>query len=72
MLSIQRRRGRQPVEGKLRIISNLFFVLGGSALVAISYNLFLLPNQIASGGVSGLATIVYETIGIAPHLIYGR
>ncbi|GAK02608.1 hypothetical protein JCM19037_853 [Geomicrobium sp. JCM 19037] len=68
MLSIQRRRGRQPVEGKLRIITNLFLVLGGSALVAISYNLFLLPNQIASGGVSGFATIIYETVGIAPHL----
>ncbi|MFB4161689.1 YitT family protein [Geomicrobium sp. JSM 1781026] len=68
MLSIQKRRGRQPVEGKLRIITNLFLVLGGSALVAISYNLFLLPNQIASGGVSGFATIIYETVGIAPHL----
>ena len=29
----------------------------GSALVAIAFNLFLLPNSIASGGVSGISTI---------------
>ncbi|GAJ97550.1 YitT family protein [Geomicrobium sp. JCM 19055] len=59
---------RQPLEGNARFFLNLFLVLTGSALVAISYNLFLLPNQIASGGVSGFATIVYNTMGIAPHI----
>ena len=34
------------------------FVLVGSALVAIAFNVFLLPNQIASGGVSGISTIL--------------
>ncbi|WP_420541528.1 MULTISPECIES: YitT family protein [Guptibacillus] len=29
----------------------------GSAIVAIAFNLFLLPNSIASGGVSGISTI---------------
>ena len=32
-------------------------VMVGSALVAIAFNLFLLPNSIASGGVSGISTI---------------
>ncbi|HEO8420535.1 YitT family protein [Niallia sp. FSL W8-0635] len=33
------------------------YVLIGSAIVALSFNLFLLPNNIASGGVSGISTI---------------
>lgn len=31
----------------------------GTALVAISTSLFLLPNQLSSGGFSGIATITY-------------
>lgn len=35
----------------------------GSALTALSLNMFLVPNKIAAGGVSGLATILYYTYG---------
>ena len=31
----------------------------GSAIMAFGIALFLLPNQLSSGGVSGLATIAY-------------
>ncbi|WP_078430931.1 YitT family protein [Alkalihalobacterium alkalinitrilicum] len=41
-------------------------ILLGSAIVAIAFNLFLLPNRIASGGVSGISTIVYDVFGIEP------
>lgn len=35
----------------------------GSAIMAIGIALFLLPNQLSSGGVSGLATITYYVLG---------
>ncbi|MCA0986842.1 YitT family protein [Guptibacillus algicola] len=40
-----------------RQIFEYISVLIGSAIVAIAFNLFLLPNSIASGGVSGISTI---------------
>lgn len=40
-----------------RQILEYISVLIGSAIVAIAFNLFLLPNSIASGGVSGISTI---------------
>jgi uncharacterized membrane-anchored protein YitT (DUF2179 family) len=36
----------------------------GVVLVAISLNLFLVPNQIAPGGFSGLATLLHYAIGV--------
>nr|WP_233275746.1 YitT family protein [Salibacterium aidingense] len=52
----------------LQVTLNTFFILAGSMILAVSYNLFLLPNRIASGGLSGFATIVYEVTGIEPAL----
>ncbi|NPC94300.1 YitT family protein [Bacillus sp. WMMC1349] len=34
------------------------YILIGSAIVAVTFNMFLLPNQIAAGGVSGISTIL--------------
>ena len=39
-------------------------IIIGTALVAISTSLFLLPNQLSSGGFSGIATIVYYLLKI--------
>ena len=44
-------------------------VLVGSAIVAIAFNVFLLPNQIAPGGVSGISTIVYAKLGLEPAFV---
>ena len=44
-------------------------VLVGSAIVAIAFNVFLLPNQIAPGGVSGISTIVYAKLGFEPAFV---
>jgi len=40
-------------------IRNLILVVIGSFVMAISYNMFLVPAKIAPGGVSGAATIIY-------------
>lgn len=50
---------------KLRkIIIQAIQISVGTALIAISTSLFLLPNQLSSGGFSGLATITYYLFGI--------
>ncbi|WP_019243070.1 MULTISPECIES: YitT family protein [Bacillus] len=41
-------------------------VLLGAAVIAITFNVFLLPNKIASGGTSGISTIVASQFGIEP------
>ena len=43
-------------------------VLTGITLVAIAISMFLVPNKIVNGGASGLATIIYYTIGIKPSI----
>ena len=46
------------------IIIQLLQIIVGTALVAMSTSLFLLPNQLSSGGFSGIATIVYYLLKI--------
>ncbi|WP_438447371.1 YitT family protein [Gorillibacterium sp. sgz5001074] len=38
-------------------------LVAGSLLIALSFNLFLKPNQVASGGVTGISVIVLELFG---------
>ncbi|WML46927.1 YitT family protein [Neobacillus sp. PS3-34] len=45
------------------------FVLIGSAIIALAFNVFLLPNKIASGGVSGISTILHSTLGWEPAYV---
>lgn len=35
----------------------------GSAICALAFNMFLVPNKIAPGGVSGVATVLYHQFG---------
>lgn len=44
-------------------------VLIGSAIIALAFNVFLLPNQIASGGVSGISTILLSVFGWEPAYV---
>ena len=44
-------------------ISEYIYVLLGAFIVALAFNGFLFPNQIASGGVSGISTILYGLFG---------
>lgn len=43
----------------------------GSFITAMGVSLFYIPAKIVSGGVSGLATVAFHTIGVAPGLVYG-
>ena len=44
-------------------ILEYIFVIVGAAVIAIGFNLFLFPNQVASGGVSGISTILHGLFG---------
>src|SRR5690625_4033888 len=48
---------------------DLFYIIVGSFLLSFSFQVFLLPNDIISGGVSSLSIIIYEITGLAPALI---
>ncbi|MCM3727670.1 YitT family protein [Neobacillus cucumis] len=54
---------------KLRVAFEYLFVLIGAAIIAITFNVFLLPNQVASGGVSGISTILKGVFGWEPAYV---
>ncbi|WP_100405437.1 YitT family protein [Bacillus solitudinis] len=62
----KRRRNQHPRSPLTQHAIDYTYILVGSAIVAITFNLFLLPNKIASGGVSGISTIVNYVGGIEP------
>ena len=42
----------------------------GVAIVALAVSLFYTPNKIVSGGVSGISTVLFHTIGIMPGVSF--
>lgn len=62
-------RNRGPVNPKAAMLKDYLSVLAGAAIVAISFNVFLLPNEVASGGVSGISTILYGVFGWTPAFV---
>jgi uncharacterized membrane-anchored protein YitT (DUF2179 family) len=59
-------RTENPV---LQLILEYLNIIIGSAVVALAFNLFLLPNKVASGGVSGISTILYTLLGWEPAYV---
>lgn len=54
---------------KTRIAIDYILVLIGAAIIAIAFNVFLLPNEVASGGVSGISTITKSVLGWEPAYV---
>lgn len=50
-------------------IVEYLYVIVGAAIIAIGFNVFLLPNQVASGGVSGISTILHGLFGWNPGIV---
>lgn len=44
-------------------VMEYIFVIVGAAVIAFGFNVFLFPNQVASGGVSGISTILHGLFG---------
>lgn len=51
-------------------IKTILYTLIGTALTGFAISAFLTPNKVVCGGVSGLSTILYQTLDIAPGLSY--
>ncbi|MCP8617614.1 YitT family protein [Salirhabdus salicampi] len=62
---------RTPLSPKQLVLIEYFYVLLGSFFVAISFNVFLLPNRVASGGVAGISTITEAVFQWEPALVQG-
>ena len=56
---------REERKGRIRkVILEILGTIIGSFVMAIGISLFLLPNQLSSGGVAGVATITYYLLNI--------
>ncbi|WP_456277666.1 YitT family protein [Bacillus sp. AK128] len=64
-----RSRNEVVLNPRVETMLEYIYVLVGSAVVALAFNLFLLPNQIASGGVSGISTITDTVFGWEPAFV---
>ena len=42
-----------------KFLKDIFFIIIGSFILAFGVNVFLVPNEISAGGVSGIATVLY-------------
>jgi len=60
---------RQSMPAEWLLVCEYGLILLGSFFVAIGFNLFLLPNDIASGGVAGISTILYELFQFDPSIV---
>ncbi len=52
------RRDRKEPHPVLASVLEYIYIIIGAAIVAVGFNVFLLPNEVASGGVSGISTIL--------------
>ncbi|WP_375295454.1 YitT family protein [Paenibacillus doosanensis] len=67
----KKKKPRSPAVRKLgpgHRAMEYILLAAGSLLIALSFNMFLNPNQVASGGVSGISIIVRELFAIEPAL----
>ncbi|WP_127532095.1 YitT family protein [Paenibacillus kobensis] len=62
----RRRLASGPANPRAQAVWGIAQLLLGAFIIAASFNLFLVPNGIASGGVSGLSIIVKQVLGIQP------
>ncbi len=54
---------------KKKFVIEYIYILLGTIIIAFAFDLFLVPNQIAAGGVSGLATVLYHLFGVPVGII---
>ncbi|WP_424766667.1 YitT family protein [Paenibacillus sp. sgz302251] len=64
----RRRKGGRRLSPRALSIWSVVQLLIGSVIVAISFNMFMVPNGIASGGVSGVSILVQRLTGLTPAL----
>jgi uncharacterized membrane-anchored protein YitT (DUF2179 family) len=58
-----------PVSGPWRTTADYLQIIVGSMLVGIGVNLFFVPNQVVSGGVTGIAILMHYAFGTPVGLV---
>ncbi|USK54600.1 YitT family protein [Cytobacillus solani] len=66
---MQKKKREIVFHTKREMLKEYIYVLIGAAIVAITFNVFLLPNRVASGGVSGISTILDAVVGWEPAYV---
>lgn len=66
---MQKKKREIAFHTKREMLKEYIYVLIGAAIVAITFNVFLLPNRVASGGVSGISTILDAVVGWEPAYV---
>lgn len=64
----KRRKGGRRYSPRTQSMWNIVLLLIGTIVIAVSFNLFMVPNGIASGGVSGLSILVQRKLDITPAI----
>lgn len=62
------KKEKNEMKEYVSIITRGLIFTFGVFLLALTYNLFLLPNEIVLGGMSGLAIVFNSTLGIDPQV----
>ncbi len=52
-----------PLSGRARIALDYLLIITGAALVGLGTNLFFIPNQVVSGGVTGISILLHFAFG---------
>jgi uncharacterized membrane-anchored protein YitT (DUF2179 family) len=65
---MRRRKTMIPAGSPWQQAAEYVLLLLGSLIIAVSFNVFLNPNQVVSGGVSGISTIMHHLTGLNPAL----
>jgi uncharacterized membrane-anchored protein YitT (DUF2179 family) len=58
-----------PVSGRWRLVVDYAQVVVGAALVGLGTNLFFVPNQVVSGGVTGISILLHYAFGTPVGLV---
>lgn len=66
-MRIKRPRTKKP-NPRVVAATNVIQLIVGAFVMAVSFNLFLVPNAIASGGVSGISILVERATGLEPAI----
>jgi uncharacterized membrane-anchored protein YitT (DUF2179 family) len=62
----RKKEPRLPIGSPLHTAYEYALLVAGTFIVAASFNLFLAPNQIASGGTAGISILMEELAGVEP------
>ena len=63
------RKVRKEPHPLLSSVLEYIYIIIGAAIIAVGFNVFLLPNEVASGGVSGISTILKGVFGWNPGIV---